>query len=140
MSEGIEEKYLRKLVNIPSEFPNEKKVLEMLEEELIGLGFSLERHHISDNRWSILAKRGSGKSSVLFYGHVDTVPEYGGWSTSPTRLTSKGDKLYGLGACDMKGGIASVLSALKNEKSKMKKAKLFVFSCRKDLVCISIGC
>ena len=43
---------------------------------------------------------------------IDTVAAADGWVTDPFRLTEKDGVLYGLGACDMKGGIASALAAI----------------------------
>lgn len=54
-----------------------------------------------------------GKNAKLgFQGHTDTVEYIDGWDNSPFELTKKGNKLYGLGACDMKGGIAAMLQAV----------------------------
>ena len=47
-----------------------------------------------------------------FLGHTDTVEYIEGWNTDPFLLAQNGNKLYGLGACDMKGGIAAVLDAI----------------------------
>ncbi len=49
---------------------------------------------------------------LVFVGHVDTVQPSAGWLTDPLRPTIKNGKLYGLGAADMKGSIASLLIAL----------------------------
>ena len=57
-----------------------------------------------------------------FIGHSDTVDTTDGWLTNPFTLTQKDDLLYGLGACDMKGGIAAFLQALKEiDLYKLKK-------------------
>ncbi len=112
MLEINQETLIKQLVSVSSVFPDESEVLEFLEKKLKNLNFKINRHYISENRWNILAERGEGKSSMLFYGHVDTVPDYGNWKTNPHILTEIGDKLYGLGSCDMKGGIAAFLSAL----------------------------
>ena len=48
-----------------------------------------------------------------FLGHSDTVDYIDGWHTNPFELTQEGNILYGLGACDMKGGIACFIEALK---------------------------
>ena len=54
-----------------------------------------------------------GKNAKIgFLGHTDTVEYIGGWNTNPFELTQIEDKLYGLGTCDMKGGIAAVLEAV----------------------------
>ena len=47
-----------------------------------------------------------------FLGHTDTVEYIDGWDTNPFELTNKDNKLYGLGSCDMKGGIAAMLQAV----------------------------
>ena len=50
-----------------------------------------------------------GGRTLLFYGHLDTVePE--GW-TSPFRARLSKGRLYGLGACDMKAGLAALTLA-----------------------------
>ncbi len=54
-----------------------------------------------------------GKKPILtFLGHTDTVPAGENWTTDPFKMKIDGDKIYGLGSSDMKGGIASLLSAL----------------------------
>lgn len=45
-------------------------------------------------------------------GHMDTVDIMMGWETDPLTPVIDGDKVYGLGACDMKGGIAAILETL----------------------------
>lgn len=51
---------------------------------------------------------------IILSGHMDVVPVEGqNWDTAPFELTDKGDgKLYGRGACDMKGFLALCLQAL----------------------------
>ena len=52
------------------------------------------------------------KCKLGFIGHTDTV--FGGenWLYNPLELTEIDNKLYGLGTCDMKGGIAAILKAV----------------------------
>ena len=47
-----------------------------------------------------------------FLGHTDTVEYINGWNTNPLELTCKDGKLFGLGSCDMKGGIAGILDCI----------------------------
>ncbi len=50
---------------------------------------------------------------IALSGHVDTVPVDGqAWSADPFVLRQKDGKLYGRGACDMKGFVASCLAAV----------------------------
>jgi len=55
-------------------------------------------------------KKSNGKKPIILSGHTDTVPVSKSWSTDPFTATIKGDKLYGRGACDMKGFIACTLA------------------------------
>lgn len=52
------------------------------------------------------------EAKLGFLGHTDTVEYIDGWETNPFELTQKGNILYGLGTCDMKGGIAAMLDAV----------------------------
>lgn len=102
---------LRDLVNISSVTTNENKIASWIESFLLKNNFKVQRQLVSSSRWNLFAQRGNGKSSILFLGHMDTVPAGNGWKTNPYVLVKKNDKLYGLGASDMKGGIAVFLSA-----------------------------
>ena len=119
------ESILKSLVAIRSVFPDEKNVALWIEDFLKKNGFEIQRHKITDGRWNILAERGKEKSSLLFYGHMDTVPVYGNWDTNALELVAKGDKLYGVGACDMKGGLAAILNAVASVKTD-KKIKILL--------------
>ncbi len=118
------EEILKKLVGIDSVFGNERRIGEYLESKLRSLGFSTMRRYFAAGRFNILAERGSGTRSVLFYGHMDTVAVHGDWKGSPFGLLREGDRLYGLGACDMKGGVAALLKSLE-VKSDRKVKVLF---------------
>lgn len=54
------------------------------------------------------------KPHIHFNGHYDVVPATGGWKvTEPFNPLVKDGKIYGRGASDMKGPLASILVALK---------------------------
>ncbi|MDD5022645.1 MAG: M20/M25/M40 family metallo-hydrolase [Candidatus ainarchaeum sp.] len=113
---------LRKLISVNSIYPKETELAELLEQYLRNIGFSTERQYVSANRFNIFAQRGEGDRSILFYGHMDTVPIYGKWKNNPFELITEGDRLRGLGAWDMKSGIAGVLKAV--EECKNRKIKI----------------
>ncbi len=48
---------------------------------------------------------------LLLSGHLDVVPPGAGWSGDPWQVSAEGGRLYGRGTCDMKGFVASVLTA-----------------------------
>lgn len=52
------------------------------------------------------------KCKIGFIGHTDTVQSGNDWNYNPLELTEVDNKLYGLGTCDMKGGIAAILKAV----------------------------
>ncbi|MDE1823683.1 MAG: M20 family metallopeptidase [Candidatus Micrarchaeota archaeon] len=115
------ERLLSEIVRINSIFPNEKGLAVFVEHRLKRMGFATRRDYLSKTRYNILAERGTGNGSVLFYCHLDTVPDYGNWHTNPFRLTAKGNALFGLGSCDMKGGMAAILTAVDQIRDKKIK-------------------
>jgi acetylornithine deacetylase/succinyl-diaminopimelate desuccinylase-like protein len=55
-------------------------------------------------------ENGAGPT-LLLNGHVDTVLAVEGWSSDPWSPRRDGDRLYGLGAVDMKSGVAAAMLA-----------------------------
>ncbi|NRB71857.1 MAG: acetylornithine deacetylase [Xanthomonadales bacterium] len=72
-------------------------------------------------RVSYLARRGS--PDILFNVHLDTVPALPGSKYPPLQLTREGDRVYGRGACDIKGAAACLLALA--ETSEAPLALLF---------------
>lgn len=61
------------------------------------------------------------KQNLGFLGHTDTVMAGSDWSTNPFEMKEDKGKLYGLGVCDMKGGIAGILrSSIRNKLGRIK--------------------
>jgi len=65
-------------------------------------------------RVNVIARRdGSGPGPcVHFNGHLDVVEVGSGWTVPPFDGVVKDNKVYGRGACDMKGGLASAIIAV----------------------------
>lgn len=118
---------LGKMVSIDSIFPNEKKLALFTANYLRRNGFKVQLQKFGENRYNVLAERGKKGKAFLFYGHLDTVPIYGKWITNPFRLTKRGNRLYGRGSSDMKGGIAAMLEAVKRV-DKNKRIKILLGS------------
>lgn len=114
---------LSHLVSIPSSYPGEEKIGSFVETILKEMDFKVNPQKVGDKRFNILSEKGKGPA-LLIFGHLDTVKEKEGWNTNPYVLTEKGDNLYGLGAWDMKSGLATILSAMKNFSPKKYKLKL----------------
>lgn len=51
---------------------------------------------------------------VHFNGHIDVVPAGQGWTVDPFGGVVKDGRVYGRGACDMKGGIAASIIAVES--------------------------
>lgn len=49
--------------------------------------------------------------TVTLTGHVDTVPPGTKWGFDPFSPLRDGDRIFGLGACDMKGGVVAAIAA-----------------------------
>ncbi|WP_040213775.1 M20 family metallopeptidase [Clostridium polynesiense] len=75
--------------------------------------------HIIDhgsNRASLIVKvPGKSREGIAFIGHLDTVPEgqENQWTYPPFQAVVKDGYMYGRGACDMKGGLTSMIITAK---------------------------
>lgn len=56
---------------------------------------------------------GLPERALLLGGHIDVVPPGDGWTYDPFSMTVCGDKAYGRGTFDMKGGLAAQIAVLK---------------------------
>ena len=72
-------------------------------------GFACETIDHGAGAVSLHAVRGAPK--LLFNVHLDTVPDSPHWSASPFDLRVDGERAIGLGACDIKGAAAAMLTA-----------------------------
>jgi len=72
-------------------------------------GFRIELTDFGAGAVALLAVRGAPRR--LFNVHLDTVPDSPHWSADPHRLRVLDDRAVGLGACDIKGAAACLLSA-----------------------------
>jgi succinyl-diaminopimelate desuccinylase len=69
-----------------------------------------ERHP----RINVIARRAGAAAGpcVHFNGHIDVVQAGGGWTMDPFAAIVSNGRVYGRGACDMKGGLAAAIIAV----------------------------
>lgn len=104
----------RNLVRIDSTNPpgNEKPCAEYLAGLLREAGMQVDLHEFQPGRTGLVATARAGGDPLCFTGHLDTVPLGNAeWSVPPFGGEIRDGKLYGRGACDMKGGVAAMVSA-----------------------------
>jgi succinyl-diaminopimelate desuccinylase len=106
---------LKEMIAIPSVVGEEGALAQFLCEELRRLGLPCELHEVEPGRPNVytrLAGKEPGRR-LHFNGHLDTVPVVEGWELDPFTPVEQEGRLYGLGACDMKAGLACVFNVLR---------------------------
>lgn len=90
------------LISIPSISGDEQRIASFLAEYLEGIGFAVDVQMAAEARPNVYARRGD--PDVVLSTHTDTVPPY-------VEFREDDEFLYGRGACDTKGIIASMIKA-----------------------------
>ncbi|HKL55086.1 MAG: acetylornithine deacetylase/succinyl-diaminopimelate desuccinylase family protein [Roseovarius sp.] len=112
------------LIRIPTRNPpgeNYREICDYLDRRLLRAGFHTELIRasgaIGDSdrhpRWNIVARREGARpgACVHFNSHIDVVEVGHGWTTDPFGGEVRDGRIYGRGACDMKGGLAASIIA-----------------------------
>ena len=103
---------LERLVRIPSQTGHEQAAAEALAGWCREAGLEVSTQEVEPGRPNVLATWRAGRGQrLLLTGHIDTVPVGEGWTRDPHGAETAGGRLYGRGACDMKGGLAAMLGA-----------------------------
>ena len=105
-------KLLSELVGIPSVSGNELEISKFVKEWLEEQGIEVYFQKVEQNRYNIIAKTSGEGRKILVSAHLDTVAPVKGWTTNPYELRIVGEKAYGLGALDMKSGLAILMLTL----------------------------
>ncbi len=107
---------IRHLIDIESITPNEGAVGDFLWDELQRRGFETQKMPVAEGRANVLATwPGHARPEIVFSTHMDTVPPFIASSEDDSRI-------YGRGACDAKGIIATQIVAAE----KLRGAGVFV--------------
>lgn len=108
------------LIRYPTLSPPGRNTVDLQAEiagYLNGAGFLTDTFEVFPGDVDVVGtRRGSdpdGYASIIFNGHVDVaeIGERDAWTHDPFDPVLEGDRLYGRGACDMKGPLAAVLFA-----------------------------
>lgn len=99
------------LVRLDTVGAREDNAIAIIAPLLEGAGFAVQRVPWLEGRSNLIATWNGGGPFVLS-GHVDTVPhESGDWIHPPLSAHRDGDRLFGRGSSDMKGGVAAIIFA-----------------------------
>jgi acetylornithine deacetylase len=124
---------LRTMIGIPSITGSEERVAAWAAEALRAVGMTVEvirpdlAAHRLDPAWPgeemartalpvVIGRAGAtDRPRVILSGHLDVVPpgDPATWTADPWAAEIRDGVLYGRGACDMKGGVASILAAVR---------------------------
>jgi succinyl-diaminopimelate desuccinylase len=109
------------LVDIESVSGNEKAIADTVEQALR----DLPHLHVERDGDTVMARTDLGRAErVVLAGHLDTVPVNDNF---PGRL--EGDRLVGLGSCDMKGGCAAILRTAALLAEPNRDITFFLYEC-----------
>lgn len=117
---------LRAIIRVDNCIPpgrNYDTLVDLLEPQFQQYGFATERVVIPEELWraiplplegervNLVATKKGGKPPLTIYAHMDTVPIEEGWDHDPFDAEVHDGRVYGRGVADMKGTIASLLTA-----------------------------
>jgi acetylornithine deacetylase len=111
--------HLRALVAFDTQNPPRRigtdGIFEYVRSQLNGFVWSVTDH--GAGAVSFFAMRGNPRT--LFNAHLDTVPAGPTWTRDPFALLVGSDRAFGLGACDIKGAAAALLTAAAHTRGDM---------------------
>ena len=101
------------LIKIPSFKPEETPVATFLADFFGEKGYKVELQEVEPGRFQTIAtlEGTGGGPSLMLNGHTDINSLTRRWRRDPWRPVVEGDRLYGHGVQNMKGGLASIIMA-----------------------------
>jgi acetylornithine deacetylase/succinyl-diaminopimelate desuccinylase-like protein len=108
----------KKLISIESITGNEYEIAEFIASQL---DFAdVEMQNVDGFGSNVIARHvvNSDKPIIILNCHMDTVEVMQGWESDPFKPRIQGNKMFGLGASDMKAGIAIALDVFKKAVEK----------------------
>lgn len=123
--------YARELIAHPSTSSlSNLAVTALMRDWLEELGFEIEEIPYQDPagtpKTNLVARRGSGSGGLAYFGHNDCVPaDHWTGPGGPFEPVVTRGRLYGRGACDMKGSLAAMLEAARRTQGKPHRQPLY---------------
>ena len=111
------------VISYQSDRDNEGALAQYLADRLRNNGLQVHDEDVVAGRPNVIVRvpgRDSSQLPLVINAHMDGAYHLGGWSRDPLEGWVEGDKLFGAAASDMKGGLASMVSAIEsaaNDKS-----------------------
>ena len=135
---------LRRLIAFPTVSRDSNlELIHFIRDTLKPFGADIRLTHDDGKRKAnLFATLGArGEPGIVLSGHTDVVPTEGqAWDTDPFNMVEKDGRLYGRGACDMKGFIACVLALVPEIMERGLKVPLYLaFSYDEEVGCIGVG-
>ncbi len=102
------EELIDRMVRVDSRVPVEEPLARLVADEIRSAGLEPEWQETAPRRPNVCcsARLGTKPSFVTFTGHLDTVDVAQGWSSDPFTPAVRHRRMHGLGAVDMKSGLA----------------------------------
>ena len=111
--EELYRSFLSGLIGIDTSNPpgNELRAAEYVAGQLGEAGLPCDIQEVAPGRANVITRYKGDAPFVLLTGHLDVVPAEGQWTSPPFSATEREGRIYGRGACDMKGGVACMMAA-----------------------------
>ena len=113
-------------------------LVEFVEDYLNGLGIETVRADLEPGKTNLIATIGPKQDGgIVLSGHTDVVPVDGQhWTGDPWQAREADGKLFGRGACDMKGFLACCLAAAPRLAARrLSRPVHLVMSCDEEVTC-----
>lgn len=137
-------KTLQEMIRIPSENPpgNEKSISDYLYRRFAEFGWEVSKQEVFPGRSNVIGilHGSAGAPRLMLNGHMDVVPPGSEWEKDPYSGEIVGDRIFGRGSSDMKGGLVSEIMAVRAiQRSGMKLKGDFIVAAVVDEETSQVG-
>lgn len=118
---------------------SEKECASFIRDHILDMqleGAEVQLQEFQKGRANLIATFAGGSPGLVLAGHSDVVPpgDVARWRSSPWEAETRGGRLYGRGAADMKVGLAAMLTAMESLKGRrLKRSLAFVVTAGEEV-------